>query len=98
MARAPGLSHAFLAMVRERRGHDLAAWIAAASQRGSAARARFARGRQDDLTAVTAGLTRAWSHGVTAGQGHRVQRMKCQGYGPAVPGSDRASGQRPRQG
>ena len=35
-----------------------------ATQSEIEALARFARGLQDDLTAVTAGLTLAWSHGV----------------------------------
>ena len=42
-----------------------------------------ARGLQDDLTAVTAGLTLAWSNGVPEGQVHRLTLMKRQGYGRA---------------
>jgi transposase len=83
IARAHALSQAFLAMVRERRGHDLEAWIAEATQSGIEALARFARGLQDDLAAVTAGLTLAWSNGVTAGHIHRLKLMKRQGYGRA---------------
>jgi transposase len=83
MARAHALSQAFLAIVRERRGHDLEAWIAEATQSGIEALARFARGLQDDLTAVTAGLTLEWSNGVTEGQVHRLKLMKRQGYGRA---------------
>jgi hypothetical protein len=63
VARAYALSQDFLAMVRERRGHDLEAWRAEASPRGMEARARFARGLQADLAAITAGRTRAWSNG-----------------------------------
>jgi transposase len=81
MARAHALSQAFLAMVRERRGHNLKAWMAEATQSGIEELARFARGLQDDLTAVTAGLTLAWSNGVTEGQIHRLKRVKRQGYG-----------------
>jgi transposase len=83
IARAHALSQAFLAMVRERRGHDLEAWIAEATQSGIEALARFARGLQDDLAAVTAGLTLAWSNGVTEGHIHRLKLMKRQGYGRA---------------
>jgi transposase len=83
IARAHALSQAFLAMVRERRGHALEAWIAEATQRGIEALARFARGLQDDLTAVTAGLTLAWSNGVTEGHIHRLKLMKRQGDGRA---------------
>ena len=50
---------------------------------GIEALARFARGLQDDLSAVTAGLTLAWSNGVIEGQVHRLKLMKRQGYGRA---------------
>ena len=42
-----------------------------------------ARGRQEDLAAVTAGLTLAWSHGVTEGQMHRLTLGKRQSSGRA---------------
>jgi transposase len=45
--------------------------------------ARFARGLQKNLAAVTAGLSLAWSNGVTAGQIHRLKLAKRQGYGRA---------------
>jgi hypothetical protein len=65
MARAQTLIQAFLALVRERRGDDLKAWMAEATRCGIEALARFARGRQDDLSAITAGLTLEWSNGAT---------------------------------
>ena len=83
IAPAHGLTHAFLAMIRERRGADLEAWMAEAITSGIAELARFARGLQDDLSAVTAGLTLAWSNGVTEGQIHRLKLVKRQGYGRA---------------
>jgi transposase len=83
IARAHGLIQAFLAMVRERRGHDLEAWIAEATDSGIAELARFARGLQDDLSAITSGLTLEWSNGVTEGQVHRLKLVKRQGYGRA---------------
>jgi uncharacterized protein len=100
VARAYALSQDFLAMVRERRGHDLEAWRAEASQRGIAARARFARGLQADLAAITAGRTRAWSTGVTEGHIHRLKLVTRQGNGRAgvalirQRGLPAASGQR----
>jgi transposase len=81
IGRAHGLTHAFLAMVRGRRGADLHAWRAEAVSSGIAELARFARGLQDDVSAVTAGLTWAWSNGVTEGQIHRLKLLKRQGYG-----------------
>jgi transposase len=83
IARAHGLTHAFLAMVRERRGADLEAWMAEAISSGIDALARFARGLQDDLVAIQAGLTLEWSNGVTEGQIHRLKLVKRQGYGRA---------------
>jgi transposase len=81
VARAYGLSQAFLAMVRERRGAHLKAWMAEAMHSGIEALARFAGGLQEDLTAVTAGLTLGWSNGVTEGHIHRLKLVKRQGYG-----------------
>jgi transposase len=42
---------------------------------GIAELARFARGLQDDLSAITAGLTLEWSNGVTEGQIHRLKLL-----------------------
>jgi len=39
------------------------------------------RGLQEDLTAMKAGLTIEWSHGVTEGHVHRLKLVKRQGYG-----------------
>jgi transposase len=83
IARGHTLSQAFLALVRERRGADLKAWMAEAISCGIAELARFARGLQDDLTAVTAGLTLEWSNGVTEGHIHRLKLLKRQSYGRA---------------
>jgi transposase len=83
VARANQLIQALLASARERRGHDLEAWMAEATHSGIDELARFARGLQEDLAAVTAGFTRKWSNGVTEGQIHRLKLVKRQGYGRA---------------
>jgi transposase len=83
IARAYTLSQAYLARVRERRGEAVEAWMAEAIDSGVVAFARFARGLQDDLRAIIAGLTLEWSNGVTEGQVHRLKLMKRQGYGRA---------------
>jgi transposase len=57
--------------------------MAEATDSGIAEVARFARGLQDDLHAIQAGLTLEWSNGVTEGQVHRLKLMKRQGYGRA---------------
>jgi transposase len=83
IARAYGLMQAFLTMVRERRGDDLEAWMAEAVHSSVEALARFARGLQEDLPAITAGLTLEWNNGATEGQIHRLKLVKRQGYGRA---------------
>jgi transposase len=66
-----------------RPGEALEAWMTEAADSGIAAVARFARGLQVDLPAIKAGLTLAWSNGVTEGQIHRLKLVKRQGYGRA---------------
>jgi len=83
VARANQLIQAFLAIARQRRGHELEAWMAEATHRGIDKLAPLARGLQEDLAAVTAGLTLEWSNGVTEGQIHRLKLTKRQGYGRA---------------
>jgi transposase len=78
--RAHALMQAFLAMVRERRGNDLEAWMTEAEHSNIDELASFASGLQDDLMAVTAGLTLEWSNGVTESQSHRLKLLKRQAY------------------
>jgi transposase len=80
---AYSLTQAFLALVRGRRGEALEAWIAQATQSGIDAVVRFARGLQEDLAAVTAGLTLPWSQGPVEGQITRLKWLKRQSYGRA---------------
>jgi transposase len=83
IARADALIQTFLSMVRERRDDALEAWMAEATHSGIEELARFARGLQEDLVAIKAGLTLEWSNGVTEGQIHRLKLLKRQGYGRA---------------
>ena len=69
--------------MRERRGQDLQAWRAEAAHSGIDVRARFARGLEEAVAAITAGLTLAWSNGITEGQIHRLKLVKRQGDGRA---------------
>jgi transposase len=55
--------------------------MAEAMASGIEALARFARGLQDDLSAITAGLTLDWSNGPVEGQVTRLKLLKRQGYG-----------------
>jgi transposase len=83
IARAYTVSQGFLALVRERRGDALTAWITEATSSGIAALARFAHGLQEDLAAITAGLTLPWSNGPVEGPVNRLKFLKRQGYGRA---------------
>ena len=83
IAQAYHLSQTFLMLVRERRGHALEAWIKATMQSWNEVLARFAQGLQEDLTAVTVGLTLPWSNGPVEGQITRLKLLKPQGYGRA---------------
>jgi hypothetical protein len=58
-------------------------WMAEATHSGIPALARFAHGLQADLTALKAGLTLEWSHGIREGHVHRLKLVKRQGYGRA---------------
>jgi len=80
------LSQAFLALVRERRGEALEAWMTEAAASGIEALARFAQSLQEDLAAVTAGLTLPWSNGPVEGHINRLKLLKRQGYGRAAVG------------
>ena len=80
------LSQAFLALVRERRGKALEAWMTEAAASGIAALARFAQSLQEDLAAVKAGLTLPWSNGPVEGHVNRLKLLKRQGYGRADVG------------
>jgi transposase len=77
------LSQAFLALVRERRGDALEAWITETTASGLEALARFAHGLQEDLAAITAGLTLPWSNGPVEGHVNRLKLLKRQGSGRA---------------
>ena len=86
IAQAYTLSQAFLALVRERRGADLEAWITEVVASGIDALARFAQGLQEDRPAITAGLTLPWSNGPVEGQINRLKLLKRQSYGRAGVG------------
>jgi transposase len=83
IVRTHGLTQGFLTMVRERRGHDLEAWMAEATHSGIDELARFTRGLQHDLIPVKAEFTLEWSKGGTEAQIHRLKLVRRQGYGRA---------------
>jgi transposase len=83
LATAYRLTQAFAAMVRERGGEHLDAWLAEAEGSEVAALRRFATGLRKDLAAVRAGLTEPWSNGPTEGFVHKLKLVKRQAYGRA---------------
>jgi transposase len=76
-------AQAFAALLRERRGDELGAWVEAVLVSGIAELAAFAAGLRKDWAAVVAGLTVEWSSGQVEGQVNRVKLLKKQGYGRA---------------
>ncbi|MDQ6831787.1 MAG: ISL3 family transposase [Chloroflexota bacterium] len=83
IAHVYALTQGFVAMVHERQGERLDAWVTAATASESADLRRFAAGLLLDKAAVQAGLTLEWSNGQTEGQINRLKTVKRQMYGRA---------------
>ena len=74
---------AFCRMIRERRGEEFDAWVAAVQQTGVKELRGFVKGLLKDAAAVRAGLSLIWSNGPTEGFIHRLKLLKRQAYGRA---------------
>jgi transposase len=74
---------AFAGIARQRQGHHLDAWIAAARASDLPPLSRFATGLLADYDAVRAGLTLHWSSGAVEGNVTRIKAIKRQMYGRA---------------
>ncbi|MFG2761599.1 transposase [Streptomyces wuyuanensis] len=72
LATARDIAHAFSTIARERRGHDLTAWMAQALDHGPSPVQGFAAFLQKDWDAVVNGLTLPWSSGAVEGQVTRI--------------------------
>jgi len=83
VATAYRLTQSFAAMIRERGGTGLDAWLAEADGSDVPTLRRFAAGLRADLEAVRAGLTENWSNGPTEGFVHKLKLVKRQAYGRA---------------
>ncbi|MEU2625138.1 transposase [Streptomyces sp. NPDC007157] len=83
ITRACDLARAFADMVRHQRGYLLLEWIRQAEQDAPKPTKGFAGFLRQDLDAVTAGLTLAWSSGVVEGLVNRVKTLKRAMYGRA---------------
>ena len=80
---AQRLGNAFIALVRERRAQDFAAWVSAVLSSGLAELLGFVSGLLMDKAAVMAALSLSWSNGQTEGQINRLKLIKRQMYGRA---------------
>lgn len=83
IAAAHVLTREFTAIMRERRGDQLDAWLRSAGEGAVAELRRFAVGLATDRAAVQAGLTLPWSNGQVEGQIHRRKLVKRTMYGRA---------------
>jgi transposase len=77
------LAQDFAAMLRERGGEKLAAWVDVAEASSMRELQSFAAGLRHDWIAVQAGLTETWSNGPTEGHVNRLKTIKRQMYGRA---------------
>jgi transposase len=73
----------FAAMITELTGQDLPQWMAAAREAGLPGIASFAKGLEQDLDAVTNGLTMSWSSGPVEGRVNHIKMVKRQMFGRA---------------
>jgi transposase len=80
IATAARLAGRFLALLRERQGSQLEAWLVEAQQSEVDDLRRFACGLQDDRAAVQAGMTLDYSNGQTEGQITRLKLVRRSMY------------------
>jgi len=77
------LSQDFLGMLKERRAHELKAWISAAKSSHVTEFKSFAKSVQQDYAAIYAACSLPWSQGQVEGQINRLKCLKRQMYGRA---------------
>jgi transposase len=74
---------AFAAMITSLSGQDLPHWITTAQEAGLPGISPFAKGLEQDLDAVTKGLTTHWNSGPVEGRASHIKMIKRQMYGRA---------------
>ena len=77
------LSQQFLEIVRERKGHQLRAWMGEAGKSGIPELKSFVAGIERDYDAVKTGLTRQESQGLVEGAVNKIKTHKRLMYGRA---------------
>ena len=80
---ASGQVRSFAAMITGLTGENLPQWIDAARTAGLPGIASFAKGLEQDLDAVTNGLTMNWSSGPVEGRVNHIKMIKRQMFGRA---------------
>lgn len=70
-------------MITDLTGQDLPQWMAAAREAGLPGISSFAKGLEQDLDAVTQGLTTSWSSGPVEGRVNHIKMIKRQMFGRA---------------
>jgi transposase len=80
---AAGHVHDFAAMMTNRHGHRLQAWIISTAAGGDPHLVGFAEGLRRDQAAVTAGLTLPYSSGAVEGTVNRIKMLKRKMFGRA---------------
>jgi transposase len=73
----------FATMITNLSGQDLPQWMAAAREAGLPGISSFAKGLEQDLDAVTNGLTMNWSSGPVEGRVNHIKMIKRQMFGRA---------------
>ncbi|MGD0934711.1 MAG: transposase, partial [Streptosporangiaceae bacterium] len=73
----------FAAMLTQLTGQDLPQWISDARDAGLPGISSFARGLEQDLDAVTNGLTMPWNSGPVEGRVNHIKMIKRQMFGRA---------------
>jgi len=73
----------FAAMITDLTGQNLPKWMAAAREAGLPGISSFAKGLEQDLDAVTQGLTTSWSSGPVEGRVNHIKMIKRQMFGRA---------------
>jgi transposase len=84
LADAYRLARAFAALLHERRGVELDAWVAEVAADGCRELRAFAEGLERDRAAVVAGLTHEWNSGPVGGHVNRVKLIERQMFGRAT--------------
>ncbi|TWU51562.1 ISL3 family transposase [Rubripirellula reticaptiva] len=82
IAEAWRIATGFIHLFKRKAGHDLPAWIDAASHDTTPRELRsFAKGILRDSSAIAAAIALPWSNGQTEGQVNRLKTLKRQMYG-----------------